>query len=62
MLLGVGPVQEVFGLLWALRAGFLAGADHHLLAEGDVAGGVSAGVAAVFGCWCGVGCGVGGWR
>ena len=25
-------VLEVFGLLWALRAGFPAGADHHLLA------------------------------
>ena len=25
-------VREVFGLLWALRAGFLAGADHRLLA------------------------------
>ena len=24
-------VREVFGLLWALRAGFPAGADHHLL-------------------------------
>ena len=55
-------VREVFGLLWALRAGFPAGADHHLLAGGDVAGGLSAGVAAGFGCRCGVGCGVGGWR
>ena len=25
-------VREVFGLLWALRAGFPAGADHRLLA------------------------------
>ena len=25
-------VQEVFGLLWALRAGFPAAADHRLLA------------------------------
>ena len=25
-------VREVFGLLWALRAGFPAGAVHHLLA------------------------------
>ena len=55
-------VREVFGLLWALRAGFPAGADHRLLAEGDVAGGVSAGVTVGFGCRCGLGCGVGGWR
>ena len=55
-------VWEVFGLLLALRAGFLAGADDHRLAEGDVAGGVSAGVAAGFRCRCGVGCGAGGWR
>ena len=55
-------VREVFGLLRALRAGFPVGADHCLLAEGDVAGGVSAGVAAGFGCRCGLGCGVGGWR
>ena len=55
-------VWEVFGLFWALRAGFPAGADHRLLAEGDVADGVSAGVAAGFGCRCGLGCGVGGWR
>ena len=25
-------VREIFGLLWALRAGFPAGADHRLLA------------------------------
>ena len=56
------PVWEVFGLFWALRAGFPAGADHCLLAEGDVAGGVSAGVAAGFRCGCGLGRGVGGWR
>ena len=52
-------VWEVFGLFWALWAGFPAGADHRLLAEVDVAGGVSAGAAAGFGCRCGLGCGVG---
>ena len=55
-------VPEVFGLFWALWAGFPAGADHRLLGEGDVAGGLSAGAAAGFGCRCGLGCGVGGWR
>ena len=55
-------VWEVFGLFWALWAGFPAGADHCLLAKGDVAGGVSAGAAAGFECRCGLGCGVSGWR
>ena len=55
-------VWEVFGLFWALWAGYPAGADHRRLAEGDVAGGVSAGAAAGFGCRCGLGCGVGAWR
>ena len=31
-------VQEVFGLLWALRAGFPAGADHRLLALSALGG------------------------
>ena len=32
------PVREVFGLLWALRAGVPAGADHCLLALSVLAG------------------------
>ena len=55
-------VWEVFGLFLAPWAGFPAGADHRLLAEGDVAGGVSAGAAAGLGGRCGLECGVGGWR
>ena len=55
-------VCEVFGLFWALWAGFPATADHRLLAKGDVAGGVSAGAAAGFWCRCGLGCNIGGWR
>ena len=31
-------VRQVFGLLWALRAGFPAGADPHLLALSALAG------------------------
>ena len=31
-------VREVFGLLWALRAGFPAGADHRLLALSALSG------------------------
>ena len=57
-------VREVFGLSWALRAGFPAGAEHRLLAEGDVAGGVLLqvlGVGVVWGAAL-VGGAVGGWR
>ena len=68
-------VREVFWLLWALRAGFHAGADDCLLILSVLGGcswwrvmslvGLPRVLLQVFGCRCGLGCGVGvvgGWR